>query len=64
MVLPLYSALPPSQQRRVFEKVPSGTRKIVVATNVAETSLTIDGVVYVIDCGFSKQKVFNPKLRV
>lgn len=63
-VLPLYSALPPSQQRKVFQTVPEGTRKIVVATNVAETSLTIDGVVFVIDCGFSKQKVFNPKLRV
>lgn len=64
VVLPLYSALPPLQQRKVFQPTPKGTRKIVVATNVAETSLTIDGVVFVIDCGFSKQKVFNPKLRV
>lgn len=63
-VLPLYSALPPSQQRLVFQQCPEGTRKVVVATNVAETSLTIDGVVFVVDCGFSKQKVFNPKLRV
>lgn len=63
-VLPLYSALPPSQQRKVFQTLPDGVRKIVVATNVAETSLTIDGVVFVIDSGFSKQKVFNPKLRV
>ncbi|CCW64866.1 unnamed protein product [Phytomonas sp. EM1] len=63
-VLPLYSALPPSQQRKVFLPNSKGTRKIVVATNVAETSLTIDGIVFVIDCGFSKQKVFNPKLRV
>lgn len=63
-ILPLYSALPPGAQRRVFKTVPEGTRKIVVATNVAETSLTIDGVVFVVDCGFSKQKVFNPKLRV
>nr|CCC90409.1 putative pre-mRNA splicing factor ATP-dependent RNA helicase [Trypanosoma congolense IL3000] len=63
-VLPLYSALPPKDQRKVFKAVPEGTRKIVVATNVAETSLTIDGVVFVVDCGFSKQKVYNPKLRV
>lgn len=63
-VLPLYSSLPPQQQRKVFRPVPEGTRKIVVATNIAETSLTIDGVVFVVDCGFSKQKVFNPKLRV
>ena len=64
LVLPLYSALPPQQQKKVFKQVPEGTRKIVVATNVAETSLTIDGVVFVVDCGFAKQKVFNPKLRV
>eukprot|EP00331_Platyophrya_macrostoma_P000488 CAMPEP_0176405924 /NCGR_PEP_ID=MMETSP0127-20121128/601_1 /TAXON_ID=938130 /ORGANISM="Platyophrya macrostoma, Strain WH" /LENGTH=690 /DNA_ID=CAMNT_0017785023 /DNA_START=20 /DNA_END=2092 /DNA_ORIENTATION=- len=63
-VLPLYSSLPPQQQKKVFKQVPEGTRKIVVATNIAETSLTIDGVVFVVDCGFSKQKVFNPKLRV
>eukprot|EP00744_Colponema_vietnamica_P005264 GILI01007729.1.p1 GENE.GILI01007729.1~~GILI01007729.1.p1 ORF type:complete len:610 (+),score=186.44 GILI01007729.1:113-1831(+) len=63
-VLPLYSSLPPQQQRKVFRPVPEGTRKIVVATNIAETSLTIDGVVFVVDCGFSKQKVYNPKLRV
>lgn len=64
VVLPLYSALPPQQQRKVFRTVPEGTRKIVVATNIAETSLTIDGVVFVVDCGFSKQKVFNPRLRI
>ena len=61
--IPLYSTLPPTQQQRIFEaapaKRPNGAigRKTVVSTNIAETSLTIDGVVFVIDPGFSKQKV-------
>ena len=64
LVLPLYSALPPDQQQAVFEPTPAGYRKVVVATNIAETSITINGVVYVIDPGFSKQKVYNPRIRV
>ncbi|KAK4531677.1 hypothetical protein CCYA_CCYA09G2534 [Cyanidiococcus yangmingshanensis] len=64
-VLPLYSALPLSHQQRVFEPAnPPGARKVVVATNVAETSLTIDGISYVIDPGFAKSKIYNPSTRV
>lgn len=64
-VLALYSTLPPETQRRIFDPAPGPPgRKIIVSTNIAETSLTIDGVVYVIDPGFSKQKVYNPRARV
>lgn len=59
-VLPIYSSLPADVQNKIFDK--SSTRKCVVATNIAETSLTVDGVMFVVDCGFSKLKVFNPKL--
>ncbi|KAF2836981.1 P-loop containing nucleoside triphosphate hydrolase protein [Patellaria atrata CBS 101060] len=59
-VLPLYSQLPTQQQLRVFEKPPDGSRLIVIATNVAETSLTIPGIRYVFDCGRSKEKKYDP----
>eukprot|EP01012_Entosiphon_sulcatum_P012233 TRINITY_DN17645_c0_g1_i1.p1 TRINITY_DN17645_c0_g1~~TRINITY_DN17645_c0_g1_i1.p1 ORF type:complete len:760 (+),score=155.17 TRINITY_DN17645_c0_g1_i1:1150-3429(+) len=62
--LPLYSSLPGNLQQRVFETMPENTRKVVFSTNVAETSITIDGVVYVVDPGFAKQKVYNPRIRV
>ena len=57
IVLPVYSALPSEMQSRIFEPAPPGSRKIVIATNIAETSLTIDGIYYVVDPGFVKQKV-------
>ncbi|CAI6333731.1 unnamed protein product [Periconia digitata] len=58
-VLPLYSQLSTNQQLRVFEPPPDGSRLIVLATNVAETSLTIPGVRYVFDCGRAKEKKFD-----
>ncbi|KAJ1731613.1 DEAH-box ATP-dependent RNA helicase prp43 [Coemansia biformis] len=71
LVVPLYSTLPPAMQQKIFSKAPEPRtkggapgRKIVVSTNVAETSLTIDGIVYVVDPGFAKQKVYNPRVRV
>ncbi|KAI0517658.1 DEAH-box RNA helicase [Xylaria bambusicola] len=59
-ILPLYSLLPTREQMKVFEEPPEGSRSIILATNVAETSLTIPGVKYVIDCGRSKERVFDP----
>merc|ERR1711965_1119903 len=49
-------------QTKIFEPAPPGSRKCVVATNIAEASLTIDGIYYVIDPGFVKQNVYNPKV--
>lgn len=58
-VLPLYAMLPAAQQLRVFEEVKEGTQLVVIATNVAETSLTIPGIKYVVDTGREKVKNYN-----
>jgi ATP-dependent RNA helicase DHX37/DHR1 len=58
-VLPLFSLLPVAEQLRVFQPTPEGARLCVVATNVAETSLTIPGIRYVVDCGRVKERVFD-----
>lgn len=60
VVCPLYAGLSPGAQLEAFRPPRRGTRKVVVATNVAETSVTIEGIVYVIDCCFAKQKAYDP----
>ncbi|KAK6185965.1 hypothetical protein SNE40_008091 [Patella caerulea] len=60
-ILPMYGSLPASEQMRVFSRTPQNTRKVVVATNIAETSITINGIVYIVDAGFVKIKAYNPK---
>ncbi|KAL4442503.1 hypothetical protein ABPG77_005087 [Micractinium sp. CCAP 211/92] len=62
LVLPIYAALPPEQQLKVFQPAPPGTRKVILATNIAETSITISGVRYVIDTGFVKSRSYSPRL--
>lgn len=77
-VLPIYSQMPADLQAKIFEATPDGRRKVIVATNIAETSLTgkpcshrchqlpypyiVDGILYVVDAGYSKLKVYNPKV--
>ena len=60
-VFPLYAALPAEEQARVFEPVPAGVRKVVVCTNIAETSVTVPGIRFVIDPGFSREKHYNAR---
>ena len=61
LIVPLYGMMQSDDQRNVFEEVPEGCRKLVFSTNIAETSLTVAGVGFVVDCGYCKQKFFNPK---
>ncbi|MDR1507998.1 MAG: ATP-dependent RNA helicase [Treponema sp.] len=60
-ILPLYGRLGKEEQERVFEKAPQGKTKVIISTNMAETSVTIDGITSVIDCGLSKLNYYNPR---
>lgn len=64
VVLPLYGSLSLKDQQKVFAAYPPHVRKIVLATNIAETSVTIDGIVYVVDCGYQKQSLYNSEARI
>ncbi|KAI0012153.1 P-loop containing nucleoside triphosphate hydrolase protein [Xylariaceae sp. FL0662B] len=61
-ILPIYSQMPSDLQAKIFDRAPPGVRKCIVATNIAETSLTVDGIMYVVDAGYSKLKVYNPRM--
>lgn len=63
-ILPIYSQMPADLQSKIFDRAAPGERKVIVATNIAETSLTVDGIMYVVDAGFSKLKVYNPRMRM
>eukprot|EP01018_Ginkgo_biloba_P026806 Gb_11931 [translate_table: standard] len=61
-VVPIYAALPCEQQMQVFQPAPAGFRKVILATNIAETSVTIPGIRYVIDPGLVKARAYNPRI--
>ncbi|EPQ64037.1 DEAH-box RNA-dependent ATPase-ATP-dependent RNA helicase [Blumeria graminis f. sp. tritici 96224] len=60
IALPLYSGLSSEQQLAIFDEAPENTRKVIFSTNIAEASITIDGIVYVVDTGFVKLRAYNP----
>jgi len=62
LVRPLYAALPPALQVQVFEPTPADCRKVILATNIAETSVTINGIRYVVDSGFAKERVYDARI--
>jgi ATP-dependent RNA helicase DHX36 len=64
LLIPLHSTLSKEEQRLTFSRPPPGVRKVVLSTNIAETSITIDDVVYVIDCGRAKENRYDPVSRM
>ncbi|EPT25604.1 helicase [Toxoplasma gondii ME49] len=63
-ICPLFAALPFERQKAVFTPAPAGVRKVIVATNIAETSITVQGIRYVVDCGLAKAKCVNHRTGV
>lgn len=63
-LLPLYAGLPTEQQAYVFQKADEGTRKVIVSTNIAEASVTIDGIIYVVDSGYVKLRAYDAALGI
>ena len=63
-VLPYYSTLAEEEQAKVFEPVEKGKRKVIVATNIVETAVTLDNIRFVVDCGFVKQKMYDHRRRM
>ncbi|KAM3367504.1 hypothetical protein ACQJBY_016223 [Aegilops geniculata] len=63
-ILPLHSMLSPTDQRKVFQSPPENIRKVILATDIAETSITIDDVVYVVDTGKHKENRYNPQKKM
>ncbi|CAM0904618.1 unnamed protein product [Alopecurus aequalis] len=63
-ILPLHSMLSPTDQRKVFQSPPENVRKVILATDIAETSITIDDVVYVVDTGKHKENRYNPQKKM
>ena len=61
ILFPIYSSLETIEQKAIFDPPPSGLRKIIFSTNISQTSVTIPGIRYVVDCGFVKQKMYDPK---
>lgn len=64
LAVPLYAGLTTDEQMYVFEPAPENTRKVVFSTNIAEASVTIDGIAYVVDAGFAKLRAYNPRIGI